>query len=379
MTNIPFHLVALLCVGLGVTTTLSAERRSAYETPSGVRHSKYVPTRALTASTFRERVQILRKKNSFDGSVKMAKRLCSVVGIELGSDKATPGWRDAILDRADFQNLEGYSLAREPVLIGAHAEKATAIQQRLEILSDAGETLRVTLLYTESPQQARIQLLDYFSNTSMGLGQHLWNLTGIQGGVGETCLIAVLMKFAPNSDSLEHPTDVELLDSSVVFFRAGIAVQIVNLGRTNDRPAEKRHRSAMGFAGKIDEMLIEKMPRSEDGNREQQDSASVTLENVVYCHGGSPSQQPLMCLPGKDFPEGREMTFRDPESGEFVHAVFPKAAAAPENLDGSFVLHGRFQGIQNWDAFAPSDARPVMKIPPKDYRYFVVSSWEHRE
>jgi len=114
-------------------------------------------------------------------------------------------------------------------------------------------------------------------------------------------------------------------------------------------------------------------------NQEQQEPASVTLENVVYSPGGSPSQQPLMCLPGKDFPEGREMTFRDPESGEFVHAVFPKAAAAPENLDGSFVLHGRFQGIQNWDAFAPSDARPVMKIPPKDYRYFVVSSWEHRE
>ena len=107
--------------------------------------------------------------------------------------------------------------------------------------------------------------------------------------------------------------------------------------------------------------------------------ASVTLEDVVYCPSGSPSQQPLMCLPGKDFPEGREMTFRDPESGEFVHAVFPKAVAAPENLEGSFVLHGRFQGIQNWDAFQPANSKELIKSPPRDYRYFVVSLWEHGE
>ena len=287
-----------------------------------------------------------------------------------------------ILDRADFQNLEGYSLAREPVLIRRHAEKAAAIQQRFEILSDAGETLRVTLLYTESPQQARIQLLDYFSNTSMGLGQHLWNLTRIQGDVGETCLIAMLMKLAPNSNSLEFPADVELLDSTVVFFRAGIAVQVFNLGRTDDDPAKKRRRSAMDLAGKIDEMLMEKLRKSEDRNHEQQEPALVTLENVVYVDifgRDCPTEHPLTCRPGKDFPEGREMAFRRPESGEPVHAVFPEAAAAPENLDGGFVLHGHFQGIQNWDAFTPTDANFLIKIPPEDYRYFVVSSWEHRD
>ena len=114
-------------------------------------------------------------------------------------------------------------------------------------------------------------------------------------------------------------------------------------------------------------------------NQEQQNPASVTLEDVVYVDGGSPTEHPLMCLPGKDFPEGREMTFRDPQSGEFVHAVFPDAAAAPENLDGSFVLHGHYQGIQNWDAFKPTDAKKLVKVPLEDYQYFVVISWERKE
>jgi hypothetical protein len=73
------------------------------------------------------------------------------------------------------------------------------------------------------------------------------------------------------------------------------------------------------------------------------------------------------------------MAFRDPESGDSVHAVFPEAAAAPENLDASFVLHGHYQGIQNWDAFKPTDAVKLVKVPPEDYQYFVVSSWERRE
>ena len=117
-------------------------------------------------------------------------------------------------------------------------------------------------------------------------------------------------------------------------------------------------------------------------NQEQQDPASVTLEDVVYVDmfaRGYTTEHPLMCRPGKDFPEGREMAFRDPESGESVHAVFPEAAAAPENLDGSFVLHGHYQGIQNRDAFKPTDANKLVKVPRKDYQYFVVSSWERRE
>jgi len=121
-------------------------------------------------------------------------------------------------------------------------------------------------------------------------------------------------------------------------------------------------------------------------NQEQQDPApvtleAVTLEDVVYVDMfavGYTTEHPLMCRPGKDFPEGREMAFRDPQSGKSVHAVFPEAAAAPENLDGSFVLHGHYQGIQNWDSFKPAPNR-IVKRPPEDYQYFVVSSWQRTE
>ena len=117
-------------------------------------------------------------------------------------------------------------------------------------------------------------------------------------------------------------------------------------------------------------------------NQEQQEPASVTSENVVYVDmfaRGYPTEHPLMCRPGKDLPEAPEMAFRDPESGKLVHAVFPEAAAAPEKLDGSFVLHGHYQGIQNWDAFKPTDPNKAVKSPPEDYEYFVVSSWEQKK
>jgi hypothetical protein len=110
-------------------------------------------------------------------------------------------------------------------------------------------------------------------------------------------------------------------------------------------------------------------------NHEQQDSASVTLENVVYVDMFSThysTEHPLVCGVGRDFPAGREMAFKGPESGESVHAVFPEDVAAPENLNGSFVLRGHYQRIQNRDSYK-------FKKPSEDYRYFVVSSWEHRE
>ena len=46
-------------------------------------------------------------------------------------------------------------------------------------------------------------------------------------------------------------------------------------------------------------------------------------------------------------------------------------------IQGEALVTG--QGIQNWDAFKPSDAKKLIKQPPKDYQYFVVSSWEHEE
>jgi len=52
--------------------------------------------------------------------------------------------------------------------------------------------------------------------------------------------------------------------------------------------------------------------------------------------------------------------------------VFPAGVTPPDTLDGKFVLCGHFQGIQNMDRYK-------FKKPEKDYRYFVVSSWEHSE
>jgi hypothetical protein len=75
---------------------------------------------------------------------------------------------------------------------------------------------------------------------------------------------------------------------------------------------------------------------------------------------------------GRDFPTGRELVFWNPQSQGSVHAVFPKDIAAPDNLDGKFVLHGYFQVIQNRKSY-------TLKQPLKDYRYLFVSSWEYKK
>ena len=108
---------------------------------------------------------------------------------------------------------------------------------------------------------------------------------------------------------------------------------------------------------------------------ETQSRASITLNNLVYfdMYGEDyNTQHPLVCGTGREFPAGREMVFRYNESSESVHAVFPEEATAPKNLNGKFVLHGHYQGIQNRDYYKH-------KKPPSDYRYFVVASWECRK
>jgi hypothetical protein len=108
-------------------------------------------------------------------------------------------------------------------------------------------------------------------------------------------------------------------------------------------------------------------------NTERQAGALITLENLVFVDASSAdTEHPLVCGTGRDFPDGRELAFRDSESGKSVHAVFPEAATAPDNLNGSFVLHGHFQGIQKRDSYQ-------FKKPEEDYRYFVVSSWEQNK
>ena len=107
---------------------------------------------------------------------------------------------------------------------------------------------------------------------------------------------------------------------------------------------------------------------------ETQSRPSITLKNLVYVdmYAADHRQRPLVCGAGGDSSTGRELAFRQVESKETVHAVFPAGVTPPETLDSKFVLRGHFQGIQNMDRYK-------FKKPEKDYRYFVVSSWEHKK
>ena len=111
------------------------------------------------------------------------------------------------------------------------------------------------------------------------------------------------------------------------------------------------------------------------GGAEKQGDSSITLEDLVYVDVYSPGcpQIPLVCGTGRDFSTGRELAFRHVRSGETIHAVFPEGISVPEDLDGRFALHGDYQGIQK------RREGHLVKRPPNDYRYFVVSSWEERK
>ena len=113
--------------------------------------------------------------------------------------------------------------------------------------------------------------------------------------------------------------------------------------------------------------------QNDAGNTQQESSDLTTLDQLVYVDASSITiEHPLVCGTGRDFPDGRESVFTDPESRNFTHAVFPAGVTPPETFDGSFVLHGRYQGIQNWQNY-------TVKKPPEDYQYFVVSSWEQNK
>ena len=104
---------------------------------------------------------------------------------------------------------------------------------------------------------------------------------------------------------------------------------------------------------------------------------SITLADLVYVDmfaADYRNQHPLVCGAGGDFPAGREMVFRRSESGKSIHVVFPDKTAAPENVKGTFVLRGWFQGIQNVSLAGGK----LQKKLPAEYRYFVVASWEQK-
>ena len=104
---------------------------------------------------------------------------------------------------------------------------------------------------------------------------------------------------------------------------------------------------------------------------ESRTDASPAEEIHVYTDVSSGDfQHPLVCGTGRDFPAGSEFALMNSDTDEPVHAVFPEGVAPPNPLDGKFILHGNYQGIQNKDIYK-------FKIPEEDYRYFVVSSWKN--
>ena len=98
----------------------------------------------------------------------------------------------------------------------------------------------------------------------------------------------------------------------------------------------------------------------------------VTLEQMTYV-GTSRYQfeHPLVCGVGRDFPAGMEKVFKQGETGEHYHVVFPRPSMAPETLDGTFLLRGYFKVLENFQLY-------TFKKPSKSYKYFVVSSWKRR-
>lgn len=170
-----------------------------------------------------------------------------------------------------------------------------------------------------------------------------------------------------------------LVNAALVFRYSRLYVMVSVHNDTTGDAANLRDALAKAILQRAKVVFASRDDRSDSGKSrnyyEQQDSASVTLANVVYVDMFSSdytTSHPLVCEVGRDFPAGRELAFRRPESGESVHAVFPENVAAPEDLKGSFVLRGHYQRIQNRDSYK-------LKKPSEDYRYFVVSSWEHSE
>ena len=100
-----------------------------------------------------------------------------------------------------------------------------------------------------------------------------------------------------------------------------------------------------------------------------------TLTNLNYTDMQSPqytTQHPLVCGDGRDFPDGCELIFNNPDSEKMIHAVFPEKQTAPSEMEHRFILTGYYQGIQNHEKY-------TLKKPDSGYEYFVVTSWEYEK
>lgn len=101
-----------------------------------------------------------------------------------------------------------------------------------------------------------------------------------------------------------------------------------------------------------------------------QDAPSEALDDLVFVDMFAPDYATQHPLIGRSS-GGQDMAFKHVGSGETIHAVFPKGVSAPEALNGRFALQGHYQVASEKHT---KDDSPV-KMIPKGYRYFVVSSW----
>jgi len=102
--------------------------------------------------------------------------------------------------------------------------------------------------------------------------------------------------------------------------------------------------------------------RAEEANNvEVLTHLSLFKDSKHYSH-------PLVCGDGRDFLKGVEFIYSDSKQN-IIHIVFPAAIELPNKYAIKIYLKGYHQGIQKIDSYN-------IKSIPKDYKYFVVTSWK---
>lgn len=225
-----------------------------------MRPSQFVPIEPITESCLKERFDGLKSADAlrtFSSLSEQTPKLYSLLRVEMASDGAVPNWRKRVLAREDFGQLDGFTLVKETTADSVAPFEPSKIEQRLEILSKEGDSIGAVIVYSDSPQHARLHLLEYYRNTAMGLRQHLMRWQRIKGEVGEVCLVALLRYYGAGSQFPHRPSEIQLSDTSVLFFRSSVAVQVSSRGRDRAR-SSKETSGIMNLARQIDRLLVEK-------------------------------------------------------------------------------------------------------------------------
>ncbi len=248
-----------------------------------VKTTEYRLRHPLTISDYIERKKIFNGEDAYtprpgqEFSRDQAERLFSVLDVDFGSASIVPHWERLPFGEADIRGLRGFSLASSADMERDHSNANSCILQRFEVHSDDGESLSVQVFYTESAEQAKSQLLNFYASTSIGVGQRFWRLAPIRSGPGETCLLNLNIKFVPEPRPWGRPTEVSLSDSSVLFFRQGTVVEVGNQGHIDVSQSKPRVYSAMPLASLLDEVLVRKLSEEEErkGTEEEEETGEA--------------------------------------------------------------------------------------------------------